>query len=106
MRATEKVAVIGAGAAGLAAARQIALEGFGPVIFEAAARLGGTWVYTEELESDPLSRNPDWHHVHTSMYADLRTNLPRDLMAFPTDPSHLSGTPVSLFSLFRTWPSV
>jgi hypothetical protein len=82
MGSREKVAVIGAGAAGLAAARQIILEGFEPVIFEAESRLGGTWNYTEELESDPLGRDPDRYRVHTSMYADLRTNLPRDLMAF------------------------
>ena len=82
MEATEKVAVIGAGAAGLAVARQLALEGFEPVIFEAESRLGGTWVYTEDLESDPLGRDPDRYRVHTSMYAELRTNLPRDLMAF------------------------
>ena len=82
MGAREKVAVIGAGAAGLAAARQITLEGFEPVIFEAEPRLGGTWVYTEERESDPLGCDPDRRRVHTSMYANLRTNLPRDLMAF------------------------
>ena len=63
MEATEKVAVIGAGAAGLAVARQLALEGFEPVIFEAESRLGGTWVYTEDLESDPLGRDPDRYRV-------------------------------------------
>ena len=78
----ERVAVIGAGASGLAAARQLAREGLAPVVFEAEPRLGGTWVYTEQVESDPLGRDPDRRRVHTSMYADLRTNLPRDLMAF------------------------
>lgn len=82
MGATEKVAVIGAGAAGLPSARQIALEGLEPVIFEAETRLGGTWVYTEDLESDSPGRDPDRHRVHTSMYADLRTNLLRDRIAF------------------------
>lgn len=77
-----RVAVIGAGAAGLAAARALMRAGLEPVVFEAERTLGGTWVYTDEVESDPLSVAPDRRRVHTSMYADLRTNLPRDLMAF------------------------
>ena len=91
MQAKGRVAVIGAGAAGLAAARQMTVEGLEPVVFEAEARLGGTWVYTEELESDPLSREPDRRRVHTSMYAGLRTNLPRDLMAFREFPFDARG---------------
>lgn len=79
---TKRVAVVGAGAAGLAAARQLSVEGLEPLVFEAEPRLGGTWVYTDEVESDPLGRDPARSRVHTSMYADLRTNLPRDLMAF------------------------
>lgn len=82
MAGTMRVAVIGAGAAGLAAARQLSVEGLDPVIFEGTSRLGGTWVYTDAVESDPLGRDPARCRIHTSMYADLRTNLPRDLMAF------------------------
>lgn len=73
---------MGAGAAGLATARQLVRAGLEPIVFEAEPEIGGTWVYTEDVESDPLGRDPDRKRIHTSMYADLRTNLPRDLMAF------------------------
>ncbi|KAM6461831.1 uncharacterized protein PHA67_009706 isoform 1-T3 [Liasis olivaceus] len=80
-----RVAVIGAGAAGLCAARHILAspETFAPpVVFEASDRLGGTWVYTEENEKeDAMGRT-----IHSSMYRDLRTNLPKEAMAFPDFP--------------------
>lgn len=82
MSPATNVAVIGAGAAGLVAARQLKRVGLSPVVFEAEAVLGGTWVYTDDVESDPVSVDPDRRRVHTSMYANLHTNLPRDLMAF------------------------
>lgn len=91
MSSTKKVAVIGAGAAGLATARQLTRVGLSPVVFEAEDALGGTWIYTDEVESDPLSVTPDRRRVHTSMYADLRTNLPRDLMAFREFPFDSRG---------------
>ncbi|XP_015670333.1 flavin-containing monooxygenase FMO GS-OX-like 2 [Protobothrops mucrosquamatus] len=78
-----RVAVIGAGAAGLCAARHIlaSSETFAPpVVFEASDRLGGTWIYTEEKE-DAMGRT-----IHSSMYRDLRTNLPKESMAFPDFP--------------------
>ncbi|XP_075763357.1 uncharacterized protein LOC102460357 isoform X3 [Pelodiscus sinensis] len=79
-----RVAVIGAGAAGLCAARHVAArpESFAPpVVFEASGRIGGTWVYTEET-----GQEPDGLPVHSSMYRDLRTNLPKEVMAFPDFP--------------------
>uniref|UniRef100_A0A8C3F3H2 Flavin-containing monooxygenase n=1 Tax=Chrysemys picta bellii TaxID=8478 RepID=A0A8C3F3H2_CHRPI len=79
-----RVAVIGAGAAGLCAARHIVArpESFAPpVVFEASSRIGGTWVYTEET-----GQRPDGLPVHSSMYRDLRTNLPKEVMAFPDFP--------------------
>ncbi|XP_074835120.1 uncharacterized protein LOC142002704 [Carettochelys insculpta] len=86
MTAPEKlrVAVIGAGAAGLCAARHISAqpEAFAPpVVFEASSRIGGTWVYTEET-----GQGPDGLPIHSSMYRDLRTNLPKEVMAFPDFP--------------------
>ncbi|KAG6921730.1 Flavin-binding monooxygenase family protein [Chelydra serpentina] len=79
-----RVAVIGAGAAGLCAARHLAAhpEAFAPpVVFEASGRVGGTWVYTEET-----GQSPDGLPIHSSMYRDLRTNLPKEVMAFPDFP--------------------
>lgn len=82
MSAASRVAIVGAGAAGLAMARQLDRAGLESVVFEAERRLGGTWVYDEATESDPLGRAPGRRRIHTSMYAGLHTNLPRDLMAF------------------------
>ncbi|PKA46486.1 Flavin-containing monooxygenase FMO GS-OX-like 3 [Apostasia shenzhenica] len=77
-----RIAVIGAGAAGLAAALELRREGHGVVVFERAGRLGGTWVYSPAIDSDPLGTNPKREVVHSSLYESLRTNLPRECMGF------------------------
>ncbi|KAL2348139.1 hypothetical protein Fmac_002139 [Flemingia macrophylla] len=77
-----QVAVIGAGAAGLVAAREIRREGHDVVVFEKGEEVGGTWVYTAEVESDPLGLDPKRSVVHSSLYDSLRTNLPRECMGF------------------------
>nr|CAB3486813.1 unnamed protein product [Digitaria exilis] len=66
---TVTVAVVGAGAAGLVAARELLAEGLDVVVFEKSGRVGGIWAY------DP---RPD----NGCLYESLRTNLPRELMAF------------------------
>jgi len=77
--ASLRLAVIGAGAAGLAAARELRREGHAPVVFERAAAVGGTWLYAPPAaSSDPL----DAAATHSSLYASLRTNLPRETMGF------------------------
>lgn len=76
-----KIAVIGAGAAGLVCARELLRAGHEVTIFEQSATLGGVWVHTPEVESDRLGRAPT-RRVFASLYDSLRTNLPRDLMAF------------------------
>ena len=76
------VAVIGAGVAGLCAARDLKSEGHRVVLFEKGDRIGGTWVYHPRVESDPLSLDPKREIVHGSLYKALRTNLPRQLMGF------------------------
>uniref|UniRef100_A0ACD5UPS2 Uncharacterized protein n=1 Tax=Avena sativa TaxID=4498 RepID=A0ACD5UPS2_AVESA len=73
-----RVAVIGAGAAGLVAARELWREGHAPVVFERAAGVGGTWLYDPSASSDPLGAGGS----HSSLYASLRTNLPREIMGF------------------------
>ncbi|KAF6984144.1 hypothetical protein CFC21_002190 [Triticum aestivum] len=72
------VAVVGAGAAGLVAARELLREGHAVTVFERSDRVGGTWAYDPRAdETDPLGAA-----VHGSLYASLRTNLPRELMGF------------------------
>jgi cation diffusion facilitator CzcD-associated flavoprotein CzcO len=73
-----RVAVIGAGAAGLVAARELRREGHAPVVFERATGVGGTWLYDPAASSDPLSAGGSY----SSLYASLRTNLPREIMGF------------------------
>ncbi|XP_062115685.1 flavin-containing monooxygenase FMO GS-OX5-like isoform X2 [Humulus lupulus] len=76
------VGVIGAGVAGLCAARELKSEGHRVVVFEKGDRIGGTWVYDPRVESDPLSLDSARDIVHGSLYRALRTNLPRQLMGF------------------------
>uniref|UniRef100_A0ACD5WQX2 Uncharacterized protein n=1 Tax=Avena sativa TaxID=4498 RepID=A0ACD5WQX2_AVESA len=75
-----RVAVIGAGAAGLMAARELQREGHTPVVFERGAAVGGNWRYDDAPASaeDPLGAAG----VDSSLYASLRTNLPRECMGF------------------------
>lgn len=77
-----KVAVIGAGVAGLLTARELKREGHRVVVFEKSNRLGGTWVYDPRVETDPLGLDPAREVVHSSVYRSLRVNLPRRLMGF------------------------
>lgn len=84
-----KVAVIGAGVAGLVAARELLRENHRVVVFEKARRIGGTWVYDSRIDSDPLSLDPNREIVHSSLYQSLRTNLPRHVMAFIDYPFRL-----------------
>ena len=81
------VAVVGAGAAGLVAARELLRAGLDVAVFEKSARAGGTWAYDPRADADPLSRDPGAPGaVHGSLYASLRTNLPRELMGFSDFP--------------------
>ena len=81
-----RVAIIGAGAAGLTSAEELLRVGIDIVIFERADTVGGIWNYTTEVERDPLGQVPDEERIHASIYDGLRTNLPRDVMAFDDFP--------------------
>lgn len=75
MEVTQKrVAVIGAGAAGMCAAKTLLSDGFHVTVFEATSGVGGTWAYS--------SKPTPW----TSMYESLRCNIPSPIMAFREEP--------------------
>tara|TARA_R110002072_G_scaffold1369_2_gene11198 strand:- start:3538 stop:4767 length:1230 start_codon:yes stop_codon:yes gene_type:complete len=76
-----KVAIIGAGAAGLVTGREFRDAGHEVHILEQGAQPGGVWVYEPRVEDDLLGLNPT-APVYSSIYHNLRTNLPSDLMAF------------------------
>ncbi|XP_020539716.1 flavin-containing monooxygenase FMO GS-OX-like 4 isoform X2 [Jatropha curcas] len=80
------VAVIGAGAAGLVAARELHQEGHKVIVFERNAQIGGTWVYDSRVETDPLGLDPTRTIIHSSIYSSLRTNLSREVMGFRVYP--------------------
>ncbi|XP_052621439.1 flavin-containing monooxygenase FMO GS-OX5 isoform X2 [Lactuca sativa] len=82
MATSLKVAVVGAGVAGLIAARELQRESHQVVVFEKSHRLGGTWAYDPRVESDLLGLDQNREIIHGSLYKSLRTNLPRQLMSF------------------------
>ncbi|KAJ3125621.1 hypothetical protein HK098_008349 [Nowakowskiella sp. JEL0407] len=70
------VAIVGAGAAGLAAIKYLKEANFETITcFEQSNQIGGTWNYTSTTDSYP-----------TAMYKNLHTNIPHELMAFPDFP--------------------
>ena len=71
--------VVGAGAAGLCAANHLARSSnFEAKVYEQTKDIGGTWVYKEATGLDENGLP-----IHSSMYRDLRTNLPARIMNFP-----------------------
>ena len=76
-----RLAVIGAGVAGLAAAKNGLNFGCEVVVFEQANQIGGTWIFSSEI-----GKNKYGLDVHTSMYKGLHTNLPKEIMGYPDFP--------------------
>ncbi|KAJ8952591.1 hypothetical protein NQ318_004138 [Aromia moschata] len=76
-----KIAIIGAGAAGLAALRHSLDDGHECVAFEKTGAIGGTWNYVDEVGTDEYGLP-----IHSSMYKGLRTNLPKELMQYEDFP--------------------
>jgi cation diffusion facilitator CzcD-associated flavoprotein CzcO len=66
-----RIAVIGAGPSGIAAAKYALEAGFEPTVFEAAERIGGQWHTTG---------------VHSGVWPGMRTNTSRELTAFSDHP--------------------
>ena len=66
-----KIAVIGAGAAGLVTLRELLAHGLDATCFERSRGIGGTW----EIGGSG-----------SAMYASLRTNLPKQVMQFRDEP--------------------
>lgn len=66
--------IIGAGAAGLNTAKNLLENQIQVIIYEKTDQLGGTWVYRDS--NDP-------YFLESSMYKNLRTNLPKQIMKFP-----------------------
>lgn len=61
------IAIIGAGTAGLCAAKHALTAGCQVTVFELAQQVGGTWVYSDKIGIDEYGLD-----VHTSMYQGLQ----------------------------------
>ncbi|XP_058169963.1 senecionine N-oxygenase-like [Anopheles ziemanni] len=70
--------IIGAGASGICSAKTALDAGGRVTVYERTDRIGGTWVYTEDVGTDRYGLP-----VHSSMYEGLKTNLPKEIMGFP-----------------------
>ncbi|CAH1110859.1 unnamed protein product [Psylliodes chrysocephalus] len=76
-----KIAVIGAGPAGLCALKTCLDENFNCDVFEKSGVIGGVWNYNEKIGIDEFGIP-----IHNSVYEELRTNLPKELMQFENFP--------------------
>ena len=72
--AGKRVAVIGAGSMGLAAAYQLALDGHAPVVFEADDRIGGM-AATFDLSGIPVERYYHFHCISDAAYLEVLEEL-------------------------------
>lgn len=61
------VCIIGAGTAGLCAAKTAIQNGLDVTVFELSKQVGGTWVYSDQVGKDEFGLD-----VHTSMYQGLQ----------------------------------
>ena len=96
-----RICIIGAGAAGICAAKHLSkltpalksLENiqsvpkFLPMVFEKGSKVGGTWIYNDNNETEESLK--EWvlkinsNEIHSSMYKNMYTNLPKEVMAYP-----------------------
>ena len=83
MASTQRIAVIGAGAAGLCAAKHLLLAGHDVTIFELGSHIGGLWVY----ENDN-GRSPAYRSLHINSEAKVTGYrdfpLPKEAGLFPS----------------------
>lgn len=73
--------VIGAGGAGLCAIKHGVDHGLEVTAFELTEEIGGTWVCRKDVGKDKYGND-----VHSSMYKDLVTNTPKEIMGYPNLP--------------------
>ncbi|KAG8379251.1 hypothetical protein BUALT_Bualt07G0069200 [Buddleja alternifolia] len=80
------VCVIGAGPAGLVAARELSKEGHNVVVLEQRHDVGGQWLYEPKVDlENPLGKG-SFLKVHSSIYASLRLTSPREIMGYTDFP--------------------
>jgi len=84
------VAIIGAGSAGLVAARHLISAGLRPVLFEAAKTIGGAWTPSSSASvlqtPSPGNKQNDDDHPASKMWSGMRTNLSKYTCQFTDFP--------------------
>ena len=83
VNSVRRVAIIGAGGGGLVTADVLRNDGFEVVIFEKETCVGGVWKYRKSLDKSSS----------TPMYKSLRTNLPKQIMAYSDTTPFKDSTP-------------
>ncbi|KAM0926739.1 hypothetical protein ACQ4PT_003361 [Festuca glaucescens] len=80
---SKNVCVVGAGMAGMAAARELRREGHAVTVIEQSVDVGGQWLYYDPTtDGDDLLEATEPVRVASSMYACLRLISPREAMGF------------------------
>jgi thioredoxin reductase len=79
---SKNVCVVGAGMAGMAAARELRREGHVVTVMEQSGDVGGQWLYDPRTDGDDLLGATEPVRVPGSMYACLRLISPREAMGF------------------------
>ncbi|XP_031355102.1 LOW QUALITY PROTEIN: dimethylaniline monooxygenase [N-oxide-forming] 3-like [Photinus pyralis] len=82
----KKVAVVGAGPAGLVVIKYCIANGFECDVYEQKGFLGGTW-YT-----DKDGENEEENIIYTTLYKGVKTNIPKEVMMYPDYPYPLKET--------------
>ncbi|VAH55619.1 unnamed protein product [Triticum turgidum subsp. durum] len=83
---SKKVCVIGAGMAGLAAARELRREGHDVTVLEQSGDVGGQWLYNPRTDAADALGVAAPVKVHSSIYASLRLISPRQTTGFTDFP--------------------
>ena len=84
MTEVKRVAVIGAGPAGLITASELIRSGLEVVVFEQREVLGGTWALQSISNSPDIRENN--RSVFSATYPGMKVNFPRQLMGFSDYP--------------------
>ncbi|WP_461538549.1 FAD-dependent oxidoreductase [Spongorhabdus nitratireducens] len=97
----KNVAVIGAGASGLIAARELLAEGHQVTVFEQREGVGGVWRY--EQWDGPMDIRTCSSLPLSPMYQSLRTNIPAWMMGFRVYQQDFTepGKPVRCFPAYQ-----
>lgn len=88
----KKVAIVGAGVAGIVAAKECLAEGHDVVVYEYASKAGGVWNFDDSLSKRTTGRTLSSSSRYNSFFGDFPMNLEADQKTYSGSmyPSHYS----------------